>query len=393
MTPRLLLLALLLPALAPAQNPVHAPITPSNPKKAAWVATVFNINFPSKAGLTAEQQQSELIGLLDFARRTGLNALIFQVRPEGDALYRSSREPWSRFLTGTQGRDPGYDPLAFLISEGTKRGIAIHAWINPYRAAVNHTIPRTPNHMARRFPAFAYRIDNTLWMDPGAREVQDHIIAVADEIMKRYPGLAGLHIDDYFYPYPKSWRNPTPFPDDRTYQAYRAAGGRLSKDDWRRDNVNRIVRRLHATVKANNPNALFGISPFGTYTKGAHPAPVEVQLDQLNQLYADPVLWLREGWCDYLAPQLYWRDAGPQCFSTLLRWWRSPEINPRRIPILPGIAVDRLGPPHNWPLAEITTQMNHSRQIGPFAGSGFIFWNIKGLQQRPAQALAWSRTH
>ncbi|GAB4242992.1 MAG: hypothetical protein OHK005_07130 [Candidatus Methylacidiphilales bacterium] len=393
--PRFLVLALtcLLPGCLAAQNAVPRPIAPTSPFKAAWIASVFNINFPSKAGLTAEQQQQELTNLIELAKRSGLNALIFQVRPEGDALYRSPREPWSRFLTGTQGRDPGYDPLAFLIAEGAKRGIAIHAWVNPYRAAVDYTKPLTSNHMARRFPAYAYRIDNTLWMDPGSREVQDLIIQVFDDLMKRYPGLVGIHIDDYFYPYPKNWKKPVRFPDDKTYAAYQSSGGRLSKEDWRRQNVNQMVRRMYQTVKSNNPNAMFGISPFGTYTKGAHPANIEVHLDQYHHLYADPVLWLREGWCDYMAPQLYWRDGGPQCFSTLLRWWRSPEINPRRIPIVPGIALDRLGGSHNWPVSEITTQLTHAHQIGPGAGLGFAFWNIKGLQERPAQAIQWGRTH
>lgn len=329
--------------------------------------------------------------MLELARRVGLNALIFQVRPEGDTFYASTREPWSRFITGKQGADPGYDPLAFLIEEGAKRGIGIHAWINPYRAAVNADVARTSNHMARKFSSDTYKIYNQLWMDPGSRAVQDHIIEGVDELMKKYPGLAGVHIDDYFYPYPKDWKNPVLFPDDRNYQAYRGAGGRLSKDDWRRDNVNKIVQRMHRTVKGNNPNALFGISPFGTYTRGAHPANIQVHLDQYNQLFADPVLWLREGWCDYMAPQLYWKDGGPQCFSTLLRWWRSPENNPRGIPIVPGVALERIGGTHKWGVAEITKQLQHARNIGPGAGVGFVFWNIKGLQDHPAQAVTWGK--
>lgn len=345
--------------------------------RAAWVASVHNINFPSKAGLPAETQRAQILAILDTAKRARLNALLVQVRPEADALYESSLEPWSRFLTGTQGVSPGYDPLAFFIAEGRKRGIAIHAWINPYRAAVNASADRSPKSPARRLAAHVRRVGRQLWLDPGSPEAQEHIIAVVRDICRRY-AVAGIHLDDYFYPYPSAF--PGPFPDDASYARYRAGGGSLSRADWRRASVNSLVRRLHATVHATRPGAVFGVSPFGIYTKG-QPADVKAGLDQLNELHSDPVAWLRQGWVDYLAPQLYWRDGGPQSFTALLRWWRDPQVNPRRIPIYPGIAIERLGGSHNWPVSEIARQLQLERSIGPGAGAGFILWDFNPLRK------------
>lgn len=349
------------------------------PFRAAWIAAVFNLNFPSAAGLPAEAQQRELIALLDAAQQNRLNAVFFQVRPEGDALYDSSLEPWSRYLTGVQGRSPGYDPLAFMIQEGKKRRIAIHAWINPYRAAATAAKPRVAQHMAQRLKQFCYPIYTSLWMDPGAVEVQDHVIRVVRDIVKRYP-VAGLHLDDYFYPYPQDYQHPVYFPDKKNYQRYQEAGGTLAQTDWRRRNVNRLVAQLHDVIKTEAPGVRFGISPFGIYTQG-QPATVTVHLDQYRQLYADPVQWMREGSVDYLVPQLYWPDRSEQSFSTLLTWWRNPSVNPRRIPIYPGLAVDRLGGKFNWPVAEIERQLAAEKRIGPGAGAGVVFWNIKPLQK------------
>lgn len=345
--------------------------------RAAWVASVHNINFPSKAGLSAETQKGQIIQILDTAKRARLNALLVQVRPECDALYESDLEPWSRFLTGTQGVSPGYDPLAFFIAEGRKRGIGIHAWINPYRAATSAASDRSAKSPARRLAAHTRRVGKQLWLDPGSPEAQDQIIAVVRDICRRY-AVAGVHLDDYFYPYPETYSGP--FPDDITYARYRSGGGTLGRADWRRHSVNTLVRRLQATVHSARPGALFGVSPFGIYTKG-QPADVKAGLDQLNDLYSDPVAWLQQGWVDYLAPQLYWRDGGPQSFTALLRWWRNPGVNPRRIPIYPGIAVERLGGSHNWPVSEIATQLRIERSIAPRGGGGFILWDFNPLRK------------
>lgn len=342
--------------------------------RAAWVASVFNINFPSRQGLTADQQKAEIAQIVRTAKRLGLNALMVQVRPEGDALYNSRIEPWSRYLTGTQGKSPGYDPLAVFIAEGQKAGIGIHAWLNPYRAAANAKNARHPTHVSNKLAAHTKRVGNLLLLDPGSKQVQDHVVNVVTDLVSRY-ALAGIHLDDYFYPYPSSGR----LPDADSFARYRSGGGQLAIDDWRRQNVHQLIERIHKTVKSRKPNMLFGISPFGIYTRG-EPPEVKAGLDQKNELYADPLVWMQRGWVDYLAPQLYWHEGGPQSFSALLKWWRSPRANPRQVPIYPGIAVERLGGTHNWPASEIATQLRLERSIGPRGKGGFVLWDFKPLQ-------------
>ena len=339
--------------------------------RGAWISSVHNLDWPSEQGLPAAQQKAELVRLLDSAKSLGLTDVFFQVRPEGDALYRSSLEPWSRFLTGTQGKDPGYDPLAFCISEAGKRGIGVHAWFNPYRASVKAGAPLASNHMARRYSRYAYKVGSVMCMDPGSREVQDHVIKVVSDVARRY-NVAGIHFDDYFYPYPSVGR----LPDAKTYDAYRAAGGSLSIGDWRRDNVNRLIARSSQAVKEARPGAVFGVSPFGIYTKG-QPSTVKAGLDQLNEIYADPLKWMRSGWVDYIAPQLYWKDNSDQSFTELLRWWRSPSANPRHVPVYPGIAAYRMSE-QGWPAQEIVKQVGLSRTVGS-GPSGHAFFRMANM--------------
>lgn len=346
--------------------------------RGAWISSVYNINFPSAPGLPGEVQRAQAVRLLDAAKAADLNAVLLQVRPESDALYSSAIEPWSRYLTGTQGRAPGYDPLAFFIAEARKRGIAVHAWMNPYRAAANAGQPRSAEHISRQYPQWTYKVGNVLWMDPGAPQVQKHIVRVARDLVKRYD-LAGLHLDDYFYPYPTNSGAAQPFPDGRTYAAYRAGGGTLDKADWRRNNVNTLVREIGEAVHAIKPGILFGVSPFGIYTKGS-PPDVKAGVDQYHDLFSDPVKWMREGWVDYLAPQLYWAEGGPQSFSSLLRWWRSSQVNPRGVPVWPGIAADRMSS-HGWSSSEIATQLALEQSIPPRARGGFLIWNIGPIQK------------
>lgn len=345
------------------------PLAAKAEMRAAWVASVHNINFPSRSGLSEGAMKAEIERIVKTARAAGLNALFVQVRPEGDALYDSRIEPWSRFLTGKQGASPGFDPLQEFISQGKRNGIEIHAWLNPYRAASSSSASRAGNHWSKRYANGTRKAGSLLWMDPGYPKVQDHVVAVVKDIVSRYD-VAGIHLDDYFYPYPE--HTPGGFPDSSTYEAYRKGGGNLGRDDWRRDNVNQLVKRLHATVKSKGK--VFGISPFGIYTKG-QPSTVKAGLDQLNQLYADPVRWMREGWVDYLAPQLYWPDGGDQSYTELLKWWRNPSVNPRGVPIYPGIAVDRMKS-HGWSSGEIARQLQLEKQIGPRRSGGFVLWSI-----------------
>src|SRR6516164_8072831 len=254
--------------------------------RGAWVAAVYNLNFPSKPGLPADTQKAQIREIVSDAARSGLNALMVQVRPEADALYSSQIEPWSRFLSGAQGVSPGYDPLEYFISEARKQGIGVHAWINPYRAASNSSTPRAANHVSHELNGSVHKIGTSLWLDPGDPEVRNHVIAVVRDIVARYP-VAGVILDDYFYPYPGPGHPRGTFPDSATYRRY-AGGQNLA--DWRRQNVNRLIQQLHETIKSTRPNMLFGVSPFGVYTKGL-PSNVTVELDQFHDLYADPVTW------------------------------------------------------------------------------------------------------
>ena len=342
--------------------------------KGAWVASVYNLNFPSRSGLSAETQKAEIREIVQAAARSGLNALMVQVRPEGDALYVSQIEPWSRFLTGTQGLAPGYDPLEYFIQEGRRQDVAIHAWINPYRAAANVSEARASSQESSQLARAVHRIGTLLWLDPGEPAVREHVVKVVRDIVEHYP-VAGVLLDDYFYPYPSRGYPKGAFPDHAFYARY---GGGMELADWRRQNINRLIEELHDTVKAVRPDALFGVSPFGIYRKG-FPANVKVDLDQYQDLYADPVAWLKHGWVDYLSPQLYWRDKSAQSFSTLLQWWRNPAINPNGIPIYPSIAIDRLGGSYRWPSSEIALQLAIEMATKPRASGGFILWNVGPL--------------
>jgi len=342
--------------------------------KGAWVASVYNLNFPARVGLSAETQKAEIREIVAAAARTGLNALMVQVRPESDALYSSRIEPWSRYLTGIQGAAPGYDPLDYFIRVGREQGVAIHAWINPYRAAVNASEARAGNHVSHQFTDAVHRIGNALWLDPGDPAVREHVVNVVRDIVERYR-VAGVVLDDYFYPYPSRGYVKGSFPDHAFYIKY---GGNKDLGDWRRQNINKLISDLHDAIKEARPDILFGVSPFGIYKKG-FPTNVTVELDQYRDLYADPVAWLRNGWVDYLSPQLYWRDKSAQSFSALLEWWRSPGVNPREVPIYPSIAIDRLGGSYGWPSSEIASQLAIEASIKPRSYGGFILWSVGPL--------------
>ncbi|HWL54946.1 MAG TPA: family 10 glycosylhydrolase [Chthoniobacteraceae bacterium] len=335
--------------------------------RAAWVASVYNIDWPSKAGLSTSQQQGELRRLLDRAASLNLNAILLQIRPESDALYASEREPWSRYLTGTQGRSPGYDPLAFAIKEAHARGIELHAWFNPFRAAANAKNPVASNHVTRRHPEWVRRFGGQLWLDPGEPAAREYVIDIMVDVARRYP-VDGIHIDDYFYPYPKKGHS---FPDSATAARYRK--GR-SLADWRRDNVNTFVRTMYSRVKAARPSAKIGISPFGIWRPGV-PSTIEAGVDSYADLFADSRKWLAEGWCDYLAPQLYWSiSPSKQSFAVLLEWWRQQSHGK---PVWPGIATTRIGP--NRSANEIVNQIALTRRGHRYGSPGHIHWSMKGL--------------
>ena len=249
-----------------------------------WVATVANIDWPSRSNLTGDQQRAELTSILDRAAAAGFNAIIFHVRPAGDAVYRSSIEPWGAMLTGTQGGDPGYDPLAFAVQEAHARGLELHAWINPFRAGNTSDSARlSPLHFFRARRDLGRVYGTQLWFDPGEPDVHDHAIRVVTDIAQRYD-IDAIHADDYFYPYPQTnASNQTiPFPDT---ESYARSGSTLALADWRRANVDRFVERLYREVHAVKPTLRLGLSPFGIWRPG-NPSGV-AGLDAYASIYAD----------------------------------------------------------------------------------------------------------
>lgn len=344
--------------------------------RGVWVASVWNINWPSRRDLSADRQKTELLAILDRMAELNLNALFFQVRPEGDTLYNSQLEPWSAWLTGTQGKAPSpyYDPLEFVIAESHKRNIELHAWFNPYRAQTSATVSRpVPPHMEATNPEYVYTYGTQLWMDPGIKTVQDRAYNVMMDVVRRYD-VDGIHLDDYFYPYPISGKE---FPDYDTYGEYQDRGGRLSLADWRRDNVNQMVRRLYEGIQSLKPYVKFGISPFGIYRPGQPPGIFG--LDQYNQLFADPLKWLREGWVDYIAPQLYWRiDQTEQSYSALLEWWTQNSSQNRHI--YAGNNLAKLGE-SGWTVAEFEDQIAISRDLASRQSLGNIFYQVSPLME------------
>lgn len=369
-------------APTPAASAPAAPLPPAPPRewRAAWIATVANIDWPSKAGLSAEAQQAEIKALCDTAAGIGLNALILQVRTSADALYESRLEPWSECLTGTQGQPPGYDPLAVWLAECRARGLELHAWINPYRA--RHSTAKSPlaeTHIGRGRD-WVRRYGDQLWMDPGEPAAAEQTLAVVRDILSRY-AVDGIHIDDYFYPYPvtdPATRQELDFPDEPSWQRYVAKGGSLNRADWRRYNVNSLVQRLYALAHEARPGTRVGVSPFGIPKPAARPAGVS-GFSQYDKLYADVELWLREGWLDYLAPQLYWpRAQVPQAFEPLLQAWRAS--NPLGRPIHPGLFTSRIDATEkSWPVDEILGQIDSIRRLSP--GSGHIHFSMAALAQ------------
>ena len=368
---RLLFLAavLLLPGLLAAQSFKPSRERPSGlPRefRGAWVACVYNIDWPSRKGLSAASQQSELRRILDQMARMNMNAVIFQVRPNADAVYSSRIEPWSPWLTGSMGRSPGYDPLAFCVSEAHARGIEVHAWFNPFRALPNASMPVSRNHVSRSHPSVIRDFKNYKWMDPGNSFTRDRAMQVILDVVRRYD-IDGVHIDDYFYPYPDLGKDGRPrqrFPDGRS-------------DAQRRSSVDSFVKGMYRGVKKTKPWVRVGISPFGIWKPGV-PAGTTASISAYDHLAADSRKWLREGWCDYLSPQLYWRIEGPQSFSRLLTWWRGQGSRP----VWPGIATSRIQSSEDpgRPASEILRQVDLSRKVGR-NWVGHVHWSMKSLRQ------------
>ena len=381
-----------------ADSPTHV-----REMRGAWIATVFNIDFPSDKGLSVQAMKDETIAALDAAAGAGLNTIFFQVRGEADAMYASELEPWSRVLTGTQGIAPaeGFDPLRFIIDEAHIRGLELHAWLNPYRASVDAAGATASSHVVNTLQDSIVSYDKLRWLDPASPEARAHTLAVIRDIVTRYD-VDGIHFDDYFYPYPKDDPDQPgaklKFDDDARYNAYAMATpeGAMSLADWRRNNVHLLVEGVHnllAELSRSGADAeriaaiQFGISPFGIYKSGVPEGTSGTS--QYDALFSDPLHWMRNGWVDYIAPQLYWTvHSTGQPYDTLMKWWgQQAEATGRNMFV--GNAAHQLTGWRNWEPNELAAQVALTQQYGGARGN--IFFSMKHLM--PTHAGANSTKH
>lgn len=335
-------------------------VTHERELRAAWVATVSRLDWPSAANLSRDAGIASLGALVEQAADAGLNALFFQVRPYADALYESHQgEPWSSSLTSNADAGPGWDPLEELLPLAHARGIEVHAWLNPYRGTV------------KALSQYSITYNNTPVMNPGVPAVREHVVAVVGDILDHYD-VDGVHFDDYFYPYPDS--ASTPFPDSATYSAYTADGGTMTLANWRRDNVNQLVAEVMALIQSDHPTVRFGVGPFGIWKSGQ---PVN-GLSAYDAISCDAVKWLDDETIDYLAPQLYWKLGSAWDYATLVDWWAA-RLNGRHL--FPGHADYHLTDASDWPLSEMQAQLEYSRSkrsAGVLGDVHFRFANLRG---------------
>lgn len=342
---------------------------PKRELRAAWIATVMNIDWPSKKGLSVNEQQQEYVRLLDTLKAIGMNAVIVQVRPVADAFYPSSYEPWSEYLSGRQGQPstPYYNPLTFMIQEARRRGLEFHAWFNPYRASMNGNLVYAGNHPIRQHPEWFVEYGGKYYYDPGHPEAREFVLRSIMETVKHYD-LDAVHFDDYFYPYRIA---NVEFPDSCSYEAH---GKHFeNRDDWRRSNVDFFVKELSLRLKVEKPHLKFGISPFGVWRnidKDSTGSMTRAGQTNYDDLYADVLKWLREGWIDYVTPQLYWHIGfAPADYTVLTEWW-SRHTYGRHLYI--GQGVYRIGGKGWEDPAELQNQVEINRGYDGVRGSMYF---------------------
>ena len=384
-----LVLLLILPALVFAQT--AAPPLPSAPAaapkyefRAAWVASVDNIDWPSKKGLPVDSQKIEFTRLLDMHQRNGLNAVVVQIRPAADAFFPSPYEPWSEWLTGVQGKAPSpyYDPLAFMIEETHKRGMEFHAWCNPYRAV--KTIGRSSiiaDHVTRVHPEWFVRFENTLYFDPGNKEVQAYVTMIIRDIVRRYD-IDALHFDDYFYPYDivEGGGPGKDFPDNASYAQY---GNGLSRGDWRRSNVDSVILRIGIAIKEEKPHCKFGISPFAIWrnsSKDPEGSETHGGVTDYDNLYANILLWLKNGWIDYVVPQIYFEFTQPHApYGPLLDWWAHHSYGKQ---CFIGLGIYKAGTTPAWRDPTLLTREIQAERNYPEV-QGAVFFSSQSFDRNP----------
>ncbi len=359
--------------------------------RALWVTSILNLDFPSSAHLTSEQQKREFTNLLDTMVKYNFNTIVMQIRPSGDALYPSPYEPWSAVLTGTQGQAPApyYDPLAFMILESHKRNIDFHAWLNPYRAIFDYkNVKIANNHAIKKHPEWFVNYGKHTYFNPALPETRHFIAKIVGDITKRYD-IDAIHMDDYFYPYKIPSKD---FPDEAAFRKYPNGFSKYEKDAWRRNNVNLIIKELHKTVKSIKPWVQFGISPFGVW-RNADKSPMgsKTQAGQTNydDLYADVLLWSKKGWVDYIVPQIYWHIGHPAAdYATLVKWW-SEQLQNTRTHLYIGHAIYKIGRGGNyleWNKGnEIVRQLSLNQKYKNVKGS--IYFRSKIFEQEDLKGL------
>lgn len=355
---------------------VQANASSEKEMRAVWVTTVYNQDWPSQASRNNVQaQKDEFIRLLDDVKSLGFNAVMLQVRPKGDALYKSNINPWSDVLTGTQGKDPGYDPLSFAIEEAHKRGVEVHAWFNPYRVTTSGTdlSKLSEDNFARKNPGLVVEYKDSLVYNPGLPEVKQHIVDTVAEVVRNY-NVDGIHFDDYFYP----------GNDINDTDAYNRYGNGMSKDDFRRNNVNEMVRNVYNTIKSIKSNVQFGISPRGIWkNKSSDSTGSDTNGAQsYYDIYADTRAWIKNGWLDYVVPQIYWEIGNRAAdYSTLVKWWNS-EVNNTNVKLYIGQGIYK-------PVVarEIDSQIALNRTYNNVKGSAYFSYsyiknNLEGIRDK-----------
>ncbi|WP_234032850.1 family 10 glycosylhydrolase [Paenibacillus faecalis] len=352
---------------------------PKAEMRAAWIATVENIDWPEK-GAAPEAQKQQYIDLLNQLEAAGMNAVIMQIKPTADAFYPSEYGPWSEWLTGQQGKDPGYNPLAFLIEETHKRNMEFHAWFNPYRVSMKDDINRlVEDHPARQHTDWVVSYGGKLFFNPGIPEAQKFILDSIMEVVRNYD-IDAVHFDDYFYPYPSGAED---FPDDDTFAKY---GGEFTdKGDWRRDNVNQFVKDVSEAIKAEKSYVKFGISPFGIWRNKSTSVPDGSDTNGLSSydaIFADSKKWIDEGWIDYITPQIYWyRGYSPAAYDKLIEWW-SDVIEDKNVHLYSGQAIYRVGSGSGWlDPEEMPNQIKYNRSFEQVKGS--MYFSAKWFEDNP----------
>ena len=377
--PRLPLILALCSALAAPGAWAQGAQPPKHEFRGAWIATVFNLDWPRAADPAG--QQAELLLMLDRLSDAGINAVFFQVRTECDALYDSPLEPWSRWLTGRQGAapDPWYDPLAFAVREAHRRGMELHAWFNPYRAREGSVYERSADHVTRTRPEWVLELGDLRILDPGRAAVREYVTRVVMDVARRYD-IDGVHFDDYFYPYPP---NHISTEDAATFAE--ESRGFSSLPEWRRDNVNLFIAQVADSLRALRPALKFGVSPFGIWRNGV---PEGIRgLDAYDVIFADPTAWLAAGTVDYLVPQLYWAFGGPQDYDKLASWW-AEQIRGRHLYAGHGLyrAASETNPGTLFSPEEIPGQVRFNRASPEILGS--VFFRARNLTHHSSQGIA-----